>query len=669
MAYNTGNPPGSTSPKDLIDNAEDLDQLMTGGAVSVPNRLGVPLKSWKGMEGEHNASQANRQSEFNATQIQKQAAFDASQSMREDVFDQYLEGSGWTSLGNYASGISIVSHSQTVEYGGQPYSLKPSVPASISAPYITSGNWATESVNFKLVGDNSLRQAMASYLDPLEGSSLLGHNVGSLDGGGRMVSDWIRSQAVSVYQFRHLVSPLPNALDPSTWDWSPAFEAAAATKRPVSYPRQPGGFILGDVPWPVGTITIGPSTPRYVTSSLASAQNLSALQVKAGSTRLFVAPVGVSFVEYTFRDCAFYGYNKTGAPIGSPLKLNMVKFVNCGSYNFFKGFGVDGNYLATATMLDCHAAGNIRGFADLVDSKVIGGFANTNTIGAYQGTGANDTEFLGFKNEFNTEEGYLFFGSQSCAVNGGIIDRNGKAGIRAVDSEVRINGPRLKRNGHANIGTVESAHIYTEGATSILSIVNATTATGTNDDGSGVRSPTYAISEGSGSPKVSWFGGDARGSVVQSRLGGAGETEYRGVRGITDRCNFGYNRVINGAYSVYRFDQGVFLAVGATDTVNMQMPPIQMNSRQARKLQITLRTSSAVTSYGRFEVMFSRNSASVSVSWAIPEFVNPANTVAMDATGSVQLTFANFSADGSTFDVTVKNNHASNTYTYTIELL
>lgn len=173
MAYNTGNAPGSSSPKDLIDNAEDFDFLLTGTGDSHPNRLGAPLKSWKGMVREFDASQVARQNEFDATQNEKQSVFDASQTHREDVFNQYLEGSGWTSLGNYASGISIVSHSQTVEYAGQPYALKPSVPASISAPYVTSGDWTTESVNFKLVGDNSLRQDLSTPFVAGMGSEII----------------------------------------------------------------------------------------------------------------------------------------------------------------------------------------------------------------------------------------------------------------------------------------------------------------------------------------------------------------------------------------------------------------------------------------------------------------------------------------------------------------
>lgn len=247
MAYNTGNAPGSTHPKDLIDNTEDFDFLLTGTGVSHPNRLGVPLKSWKGMEGEHNADQVRREAEFDADQTRRESEhdadqarreseFDASQAQREDVFGQFLEGSGWTSLGNYASGISIVSHSQTVEYGGQPYALKPSVPASISAPYVTTGNWSAESINFKLVGDNSLRQDLASP----EGTGEVGHKRSAIASAVNYANQMLDTLAVSVREFSYLIIDKPNVNDESTWDWSPAVQAAVGFGRKVVY--GPGTF-------------------------------------------------------------------------------------------------------------------------------------------------------------------------------------------------------------------------------------------------------------------------------------------------------------------------------------------------------------------------------------------------------------------------------------------
>jgi len=86
MAFNTGNAPGSKSPKDLSDNSEDFDLLMTTDAVSVPNRLGVALRSWKGMVAEFVADQVSRANTFIATQNAKQAAFDEAQLARENEY-------------------------------------------------------------------------------------------------------------------------------------------------------------------------------------------------------------------------------------------------------------------------------------------------------------------------------------------------------------------------------------------------------------------------------------------------------------------------------------------------------------------------------------------------------------------------------------------------------
>ena len=136
--YNTKNPVPSADARDRYDNSQVFDELMNGPAPSTPDRLGVLRQSWAGME----------------------QAFIGSEAERAAAFQAFLESSGWATLGEYAAGISIISHTQTVDYQGQPYQLKPSVPASIDAPYVTTGNWATEGVNFKLVGDNSLRQEL-----------------------------------------------------------------------------------------------------------------------------------------------------------------------------------------------------------------------------------------------------------------------------------------------------------------------------------------------------------------------------------------------------------------------------------------------------------------------------------------------------------------------------
>lgn len=149
--FNTGNAVPSADARDRFDNSQTFDEVINGTLTYYANRVGNNILSLKGMADLFNAAQLARSNEF-----------DAAQADRESTFQQFLDGTGWSSLGAYAAGISIVSHTQTVDYLGQPYALKPSVPASLVAPYVTTGVWATEGVNFKLVGDNSLRQDLAA---------------------------------------------------------------------------------------------------------------------------------------------------------------------------------------------------------------------------------------------------------------------------------------------------------------------------------------------------------------------------------------------------------------------------------------------------------------------------------------------------------------------------
>lgn len=164
---NTGNALGSTDVRDLLDNAHNLDLAVNDLANNTwVDRFGVTRKTLKGYDFEFETDQAARA-----------LAFETDQAARAAEFQEFLDGTGWVSLGAYGAGISIVSHTQTVDYLGQPYSLKPSVPASLESPYVTTGVWATEGVNFKLVGDNSLRQDLATSGDASKGAGQVGNSV------------------------------------------------------------------------------------------------------------------------------------------------------------------------------------------------------------------------------------------------------------------------------------------------------------------------------------------------------------------------------------------------------------------------------------------------------------------------------------------------------------
>ncbi|MGH8345719.1 MAG: hypothetical protein ACRES5_04025 [Pseudomonas sp.] len=144
MAYNTGNPIGSTSPKDLSDNARNFDFLSIGPNPSYLDRLGVPRRSWSGME-----------SEFNADQVRRESEFDADQARRVVEFKAFLESSGFETPVDYVAGLNITRPTQIVRFSGELYRAK-----DAALPFITM-TWVADAGKFLAVGDASLRQELA----------------------------------------------------------------------------------------------------------------------------------------------------------------------------------------------------------------------------------------------------------------------------------------------------------------------------------------------------------------------------------------------------------------------------------------------------------------------------------------------------------------------------
>src|SRR5690554_4185377 len=123
--YNTGNPLGSKDPRDLYDNAENLDEAVnTRTAESWGDRFGVARKTWWGME---------------------------------QGFQQFLLDSGYQDIGDYAAGLEITERNQIFWRDGELYRAG----ASLNLPYTTMGDWGEEEGLFVAVGDAALRQDLA----------------------------------------------------------------------------------------------------------------------------------------------------------------------------------------------------------------------------------------------------------------------------------------------------------------------------------------------------------------------------------------------------------------------------------------------------------------------------------------------------------------------------
>lgn len=159
MTNNTTDPAASKLLSDLSDNVRHLDNLCIGPDYSYMDRVGVIRKSWRGMEGDFAAHQTDRAEQFAA----------------------FLGSSGFESPIQYESGLILIRATQIITYQGKEYRVK-----SQELP-LTTSEWPTDEPKLKLVGDDSLRQDMASLNDPNLGAAIVGMD-------GRWLRDYLKQQ-------------------------------------------------------------------------------------------------------------------------------------------------------------------------------------------------------------------------------------------------------------------------------------------------------------------------------------------------------------------------------------------------------------------------------------------------------------------------------------------
>lgn len=154
MTFNTGNNVPSTDPRDLYDNAENLDKLVNGADPFYADRLGKLRESWSGMENSFNNAQEGRENAFTLSQADKESRFQA-----------FLLSSGYASKGDYAAGVVLAERNEYVAVdaattGTTAGLYRPGPGATL--PLTLTGNWATDSANLVLLGDDVLRQELAA---------------------------------------------------------------------------------------------------------------------------------------------------------------------------------------------------------------------------------------------------------------------------------------------------------------------------------------------------------------------------------------------------------------------------------------------------------------------------------------------------------------------------
>lgn len=228
--FNTGNAVPSADARDRFDNSQTFDEVINGTFTYYVNRVGANVMSVKGMETLFNAAQSARANEYAADKeyrddlyasdkLARDTEFADDQSDRAIEFNQFLLSSGYETPVDYAPGISIARPTQIVRYLGELYRPKDS-----ALPFVTT-TFAADVAKWIANGDNSLRQELAL---PSKAGRQVAWTRAALTAVITNVQQALDARTRSIWEYAGLVVSKPTLLDPSTWDWTPAFAAAFA---------------------------------------------------------------------------------------------------------------------------------------------------------------------------------------------------------------------------------------------------------------------------------------------------------------------------------------------------------------------------------------------------------------------------------------------------------
>ncbi|HBP1884808.1 TPA: right-handed parallel beta-helix repeat-containing protein [Pseudomonas aeruginosa] len=215
-------PNGSSDFRDAHDNTGNLDLAMNGTEPAWTDRLGRSKKSWVGFEDQVNTFLAR--SGFELPPL------------------QYVDGTP----------LVVDSPAKLIERGGNLYSVK--LPASF--PIELSGTWSADEPLLVFRNDQSLRQELAEQ----DGGTLVGWKRTQLSASIDTIQQLADSIPIRVWEFASLVSDKPSA-DPSTWNWTPAFQAMVDTAesymqssgaRRITCYAGPGTFLIDSIVWRSG---------------------------------------------------------------------------------------------------------------------------------------------------------------------------------------------------------------------------------------------------------------------------------------------------------------------------------------------------------------------------------------------------------------------------------
>ena len=360
-----------------------------------------------------------------------------------------------------------------------------------------------------------------------------------------------------------------------------------------------------------------------------------------GSCCIIYDTSGSSFIRFegrnTIENINFYGVNRS-IPAIADNSGSGLNFKNVSSCGFKVGLGNINTYTRVTWLRDCHVAQNTVGIGGLIDSHVHGCEINANTTGVYQPTGANDTQFVENKVEWNTAEGYEFYANSSCSIIGGVIDRNYMTGIKIVAATVNVTGCVLRRNGRDN--TTTGSHFNIEGGSVFAS--NLVTKVGKDDNGNGNTAPQYIfyLAGNTSDNKVYASNSDLTGYVSSFKNTDSGELVFSNNKGVKDTTR-------------YLGNKSATISKSGTSSFNTPVenltPTSNYNLGKSYTINVHVRNTQWGFYFGKFNIIIAREGGNAFVGKSLNVFQT--NTIALSGGSVMNVSIANIADDGSSFDV------------------
>lgn len=532
--YLTGNPLGSTAPKDLYDNASNFDEAMNSPSPAFYDRFNKRRETWAGMEAEFDGTIASFETQFSI--VLQALGYEA-------VHLTYVPGSP----------LQVDRQTQLIDYLGSSYRVK--TPADF--PVTLTGTWATDSALLLDVGDAALRSDLANSSNPALGAATVArvNQVVTTFAELRALNKTSPSRFVALQGVDFLSFYIRDDADTTSVEVIPTLMVATDGAR---YKLNHNGVITAEQ---CGLVGDG------VTINTSASVNRANVAVRDAAAEFFWRPR-----TYVCESIDLIpNQNWKGTPFITRLKakngLNQA-FIS-------SNFNINtNNVLVQGIVVDGNSAGNTSGVAFALKGakQQLRQLTIVNAAGTALTTDYDIGEAEappGFESIFedillfdNKEHGWIYNGpTDSSMVNVTVID----AGTRADNTYI---GFWALRNFRAhNIHTWNRSTTTNVPASSVLIDANAPACTATNSHFEGGHTPLKVMASGCVFTASAYYA--TRGSYCIENYGLA--NQFQGILGATSyHLNMDYNGVLcSGGNS--RFDlSDVGCRTGAIDFTGSQ---------------------------------------------------------------------------------------------------